>query len=85
MEWTRLPVFYLCRMEQRMHTQSADGWCEFFNIEDTEVNGIEAVSTDAKSKEVSGYYTFDGKQIDTSAKGVNVVCANPTEQRRKYM
>ncbi len=52
---------------------SANGWCDFFNIEDTEVNGIEAVAADAQGKEVSGYYTIGGQRINAPAKGVNIV------------
>ncbi|MCD8281814.1 MAG: hypothetical protein LUC22_01005 [Prevotella sp.] len=52
---------------------NADVWCEFFNIEDTEVSGIEALTADAQGKEVSGYYTIDGQQINAPAKGVNIV------------
>ncbi len=39
---------------------SADVWQDFYDIEDTEVNGIEAVGAGWQSKEVSGYYTLDG-------------------------
>ncbi len=50
---------------------TADQWEDFLYVTEIYVDGIDNISKEGA--EVTGYYTVDGKQVETLQKGINIV------------